>query len=205
MECDQNHRPITAAQMDCFKTITRTTRQPRRLGFLIVLSVIATYAHVALARQTRHASPLDTNDSFAITHSGYVGGIAENINGPGTHMDFSPNTGTTSNNEGLALNKQEYWLNEPPVANAGGPYLVVVGEQITLDASASLDPDGDTLIEFWTADGGYVAGNIYTAGATPGVYRASVIVNDGKIDSAPAITMVVVCDPTMPLQIVRLD
>ena len=88
------------------------------------------------------------------------------------------------------------WLNEPPVADASGPYLVAVGGSVALDGSLSSDPDGDALTETWTADGGTVSGNIYTAGTVPGIYDVGLVVNDGQADSPPATTTVVVYDPT---------
>jgi 1-phosphatidylinositol phosphodiesterase len=42
-----------------------------------------------------------------------------------------------------------YCLNDPPVADAGGPYETVEGSEITLDASGSYDPDGNLLQYLW--------------------------------------------------------
>lgn len=86
--------------------------------------------------------------------------------------------------------------NLPPTADANGPYLVAVGEEIYFDGSASSDPDGDLLSETWTADGGSVLGDLYTAGDIPGIYDVTLIVNDGTVDSDPDMSTVVVYDPT---------
>lgn len=43
-------------------------------------------------------------------------------------------------------------INEPPVADSGGPYYGNEGSPITFNASASDDPDGDTLQYRWDFD-----------------------------------------------------
>jgi hypothetical protein len=88
------------------------------------------------------------------------------------------------------------YLNEPPTAVAGGPYLVAVSQQVAFDGSGSSDPDGDSLTESWSANGGTVTGNIYTASSVPGIYDVQLIVNDGQVDSQPDTTIVVVYDPS---------
>ena len=55
--------------------------------------------------------------------------------------------------------------NEPPIADAGGPYSVDEGESVPLDASGSSDPDGHIDETSWsvTSGSGYVSGGTYYA------------------------------------------
>jgi hypothetical protein len=47
-------------------------------------------------------------------------------------------------------------VNQPPLANAGGPYLVIAGQGLTLDGSGSTDPNaaqGDAITNYeWDVD-----------------------------------------------------
>jgi len=71
--------------------------------------------------------------------------------------------------------------NRPPVANAGGSYAAATNSSVTLDGSASSDPDaGQTLSYHWTfGDGnsanGAVVSHVYTA---PNTYIATLTVTD---------------------------
>jgi RHS repeat-associated protein len=85
--------------------------------------------------------------------------------------------------------------NTPPAAEAGPDQTVMVGDTVTLDASASTDADGDPLTYNWSflsrpsgsaallSDPSIVHPTFCVD--RPGVYRVQLIVNDGKADSEP--------------------
>lgn len=93
--------------------------------------------------------------------------------------------------------------NQPPVADAGGPYQTTDGA-ISVDGSASDDPDGPngSLTYAWTfGDGGTSSGATATHQyAEPGTYTVTLIVTDeGGLDSAPASTQAVFTEePNQP-------
>lgn len=83
--------------------------------------------------------------------------------------------------------------NQPPVADAGGPYTITAGQSVTLDASLSTDPNSDPLTFSWDVNGDGVFGD--AVGATPvlsaadlqalgiaggNTYAVSVQVDDGN-------------------------
>lgn len=80
--------------------------------------------------------------------------------------------------------------NDPPVADANGPYTGTEDIAILFDGSDSSDPDGDTITYSWDfGDGNTGSGvkptHIYTAG---GIYTVTLVVNDGKVNSNPSTT-----------------
>jgi len=86
--------------------------------------------------------------------------------------------------------------NVAPVANAGSAQGITVGTVVTLDGSASRDPNGDALRYQWTLSS-VPAGSraslsdrtairpAFTAD-TVGTYVATLVVNDGKLNSVPS-------------------
>ncbi|MFO7902492.1 MAG: PKD domain-containing protein [Pirellulaceae bacterium] len=83
--------------------------------------------------------------------------------------------------------------NQPPSADANGPYTIDEGDSVTLDASASSDPDGDSLSFTWDVNGDGTFGD--ATGETPtlswsqlnvlgidddGTFDVSVRVDDGN-------------------------
>jgi predicted aspartyl protease len=83
--------------------------------------------------------------------------------------------------------------NSAPVADAGVDQSVATGTMVTLDGSASLDADGDSISYQWSlttvpSSSGALLSNTTSAAPTftadkDGVYTAELIVNDGTVDS----------------------
>ena len=90
--------------------------------------------------------------------------------------------------------------NHPPRANAGPDQTVVVTSRVTLDGSASSDPDGDPLAFRWSftsrpAGSAAVLDDPAAVHPTfvadrPGEYQVHLVVNDGKVDSASDLVVV---------------
>jgi uncharacterized repeat protein (TIGR01451 family) len=86
-------------------------------------------------------------------------------------------------------------VNLVPIANAGEDQAVHIGDLVTLDASASSDPDGDELTYLWVftvlPEGSVAdlndANSVHPTltADVPGSYVLSLVVNDGVQDSAP--------------------
>lgn len=58
-----------------------------------------------------------------------------------------------SNAHSLAASLQQHLSNVVPDASAGGPYAAIEGEELTLDGSASYDPDSDSICLAWDLNG----------------------------------------------------
>lgn len=106
-----------------------------------------------------------------------------------------------------------YNPNSPPVADAGGPYTITVGESLTLDASGSSDPDDDLLTFAWdlTDDGAFtnatgVSPTLSWAALValgidgPGDYDVAVEANDGLETNVATTTLTVLhATPTITI------
>ena len=85
-------------------------------------------------------------------------------------------------------------INQPPIANAGENQTGISGDIITLDGSASIDPDGDALTYSWMLQSVPPGSSAELSNSTVqkptftadlnGSYEAALVVNDGRLDSA---------------------
>lgn len=96
--------------------------------------------------------------------------------------------------------------NLPPVANAGTSRSVTIGAPVQLDGSASTDPNSDSLSYQWRVirrPTGSVTteADLLLAATSPkpllmpdvaGVYVMSLVVSDGKLNSAPALVTITI-------------
>jgi VCBS repeat-containing protein len=78
-------------------------------------------------------------------------------------------------------------VNDAPVALADGPFLGVMDSPVSMDASASYDPDGDSLTFKWDFGDGstleMTEANIEHTYASAGTYTVTLVVNDGELNS----------------------
>lgn len=91
--------------------------------------------------------------------------------------------------------------NAAPVANAGPSQSVMLGYLVRLDGSASSDSNGDPLTFVWTLATKPAGSNALLFGAStssptfmpdlPGAYAASLVVNDGRVNSTPSTVTIV--------------
>lgn len=119
-----------------------------------------------------------------------------------TNYTFSliVNDGTVNSSEDLVVVTVKQ-VNKPPVANAGTDQLVKAGSLVTLDGTASMDPDNNQLTYKWYAPEGITLSSAIISkpsfiAPTINIYVLKLIVNDGTTDSQEdLVTINVVPEP----------
>jgi hypothetical protein len=152
--------------------------------------------------------------------------LADAVPNTGSALVQLPNSGTGgealgrikvvgTGNVFFSVNAQPFIVNPSsntaPIADAGPDQTVIAGQTVTLDGSASSDPDGDDLTYAWTLNGpGYTdepltgVGPMFCA-ADPGSFTASLVVNDGTVDSEPDEVTVTAITATAALDALLAD
>ncbi len=102
----------------------------------------------------------------------------------------------------------EVYYNLPPIANAGPDQNVYFGNDVSLDGSASSDPESHSLVYLWTMVGRPSGSNAalddpyaVNPGFTPdieGAYTIRLIVNDGESNSASDAVVINVYSDFLP-------
>ncbi len=119
---------------------------------------------------------------------------------------LDPNTG----NPEIMMVDAVVGTNLPITADAGGPYLIAEGQPLTLDGSASTDPNGGSLTYSWTINGHANAASgvnptlswaqLQALGVDDGAntFNISVTVNDGNGQDVSSAPTFVFLDDTAP-------
>ena len=132
-----------------------------------------------------YAPDLEAQSSTALT---------DYITGKG-YLDFTAGSKTLGNGTGFWVDKPEssVAVNVAPVANAGIAQSVVAGSVVILDGSASSDANGGKLTYAWTLTSKPAGSDAALSSSTAvkptytvdvaGTYVASLVVNDGQLNS----------------------
>ncbi|MCX6120405.1 MAG: FG-GAP-like repeat-containing protein [Ignavibacteriales bacterium] len=91
-------------------------------------------------------------------------------------------------------------INHPPVANAGSDQTVNEGVQVTLNGSASSDPDGDALTYSWNEGTNILGTGVQLAVTLPvGTHTITLVVSDGHLTASDdvIINVVAAAPPTI--------
>ncbi|MDP2337609.1 MAG: PKD domain-containing protein [Bacteroidota bacterium] len=159
------------------------------------------FEHDGQSLGTQNLSILKSTDKLYVLSGmdqvGIAGGIYD------LTLDVSKLQKYTSGKQGASVSKIQWSIvnaNKAPNANAGTNQTVNEGALVTLDGSASTDPDSDALIYSWTAPSGITLSSATAAKpdfTAPEVsadqtYTFSLIVNDGKASSTISQVSVIV-------------
>ncbi|MBI5192271.1 MAG: tandem-95 repeat protein, partial [Nitrospirae bacterium] len=159
-----------------------------------------------------------TGNNFGVTTDtfNFGGTAASTTSWANTSINFTVPNGKIAGNYsasatvgGWNSNSQTFTvLNSPPTANAGTPQSVNENTLVTLNGSASTDPNGDSISYIWTQIGGTAvtlssSTAVMPTFTAPAVTTATIltfqlIVNDGTINSTASTVTVTVNNVNQP-------
>jgi hypothetical protein len=150
-------------------------------------------------RSDERVEPAGANHSDNVS----IGAIASGTHTLSFRLDAYNNTQSEIDISHIQLGKMEISnvQNQPPIANAGPNQTVRLSSLVTLNSSASVDPDqGPSPLSFaWTQPTGLAVAltgaNSAKSTFTPtvkGTYTFSLTVNDGQANSVPALVTLTV-------------
>ena len=156
-----------------------------------------TYAWTLTSKPTGSTAVLSSTTSAKPTFTADVAGTYA--------ISLVVNDGkVNSTNATVAVTATAPAVNATPVANAGGPQNVIVGNVVTLNGRGSSDANGDTLTYMWTGSrppgssatliGASTVAPTFTADVA-GTYVISLVVSDGKASSVPATVTITASAP----------
>src|SRR5687768_12395652 len=132
-----------------------------------------------------------------VRNSGTYGVLKLTLRSGSYDWEFVPQPGATFTDQGTADCVQTETPpppgpNQPPVANAGGPYEATEGSPVTLSAAGSSDPEGSALSYSWqlgdaTTAAGATVSKVYVDSWT---YNVTVTVTDPSGATSSASTTV---------------
>jgi len=179
----QNHPPIANAGPDQTAFVTQTVMLDGSKSSDVdgdSLTYHWSFISIPSGSGAALSNPSALNPTFVVDKPGTY--VAQLIVNDGK-VDSTPDTVSISTE------------NSKPIANAGPDQTVYVGNTVTLDGSKSSDVDGDPLSFWWsftsTSPGSVAKLSDPTAKNPtfridlPGIYVVQLIVNDGRVDSAP--------------------
>src|SRR4030095_17005765 len=173
------------------------------IGFDAFYAAFSANGQTLLRSTPLGGSSLDVSRGLALNAAGdaWIVGRTESADFPIVNA-FQTNPGGSSD---AFVSRLTFAVEPPanhlPVAAAGVDQLVYSNGcaiTVTLDGSASSDPDGDTLRHAWSGHGLTASGRTATVNLLPGHYTFTLTVDDGRGGTATDTVNVTVIDNVAP-------